>query len=89
MVIESGKRAKKKVERLDMSAGATPKEKKKLEIPEGSGDRLGDCPRSKKPRNTFLCVMYYLLIHWNIDKFLNNTCVSVVPEVGDCGILIA
>ncbi|KAL5021589.1 hypothetical protein ScPMuIL_000744 [Solemya velum] len=45
VVIESGKRAKKKVERLDMSAGATPKEKKKLEIPEGSGDRLGDCPR--------------------------------------------
>lgn len=47
MVIESGKRAKKKVERLDMSAGATPKEKTKLKIPEGSGEKLGECPRSK------------------------------------------
>ncbi|XP_077384401.1 uncharacterized protein LOC144023026 isoform X2 [Festucalex cinctus] len=38
----AGKRAKKSVERLDMQA---PKHKEKLQIAQGSGDKLGDIPR--------------------------------------------
>jgi len=45
VIIESGKREKKKVERLDMSGNSTPKEKKKLEIADGAGEKLGDLPR--------------------------------------------
>ncbi|XP_033737269.1 protein DEK-like [Pecten maximus] len=44
VVIESGKRQKKKVERLDISGNATPKEKKQIEF-DGAGLKLGDCPR--------------------------------------------
>ena len=45
VVIEEGrKRAKKKVERLDVSVANTPKEKK-TEIPEGDGTKLGEIPR--------------------------------------------
>lgn len=40
----TGCRARKKVERLEISFNA-PKEKQ--EIPEGKGKKLGDCPRSK------------------------------------------
>ena len=46
VVIESGKREKRKVERLEMSVN-TPNDKKQLHIPEGTGEKLGDCPRSK------------------------------------------
>ena len=42
-VVISGKRERKKVERIDVSSGATPKEKK-LEVPEGRGTALGDIP---------------------------------------------
>ncbi|KAG7475917.1 DEK isoform X1 [Solea senegalensis] len=38
-----GKRAKKKVERLDFQA---PKQREKLKIGDGSGDKLGDIPRT-------------------------------------------
>ncbi|KAK2845141.1 hypothetical protein Q5P01_011800 [Channa striata] len=41
--IIEGKRAKKTVERLDFQA---PKQKEKLKIGDGSGDRLGDIPRT-------------------------------------------
>lgn len=40
VVIESGKREKRKVERLEIS-----NDKKELHIPEGTGEKLGDCPR--------------------------------------------
>lgn len=39
-----GKREKKKVERLSASMIRSPQEKKKLEIEEGSGMKLGDIP---------------------------------------------
>ncbi|XP_054638415.1 protein DEK-like isoform X5 [Dunckerocampus dactyliophorus] len=42
-VIMEGKRTKKNVERLDFQA---PKHKEKLRIAEGSGDKLGDIPRT-------------------------------------------
>nr|XP_057909725.1 protein DEK isoform X1 [Doryrhamphus excisus] len=42
-VIVEGKRAKKSVERLDFQV---PKHKEKLRIAEGSGDKLGDIPRT-------------------------------------------
>ncbi|XP_026173680.1 protein DEK isoform X2 [Mastacembelus armatus] len=41
--IVEGKRAKKTVERLDFQA---PKQKEKLKIGDGSGDKLGDIPRT-------------------------------------------
>ncbi|XP_027131196.1 protein DEK isoform X1 [Larimichthys crocea] len=41
--IIEGKRAKKSVERLDFQA---PKQKEKLKIGDGSGDKLGDIPRT-------------------------------------------
>ncbi|XP_024917147.1 protein DEK isoform X2 [Cynoglossus semilaevis] len=41
--IVDGKRAKKKVERLDFQA---PKQKEKLKFGDGSGDKLGDIPRT-------------------------------------------
>lgn len=41
--IIEGKRAKKTVERLDFQA---PKQKEKIKIGEGSGDKLGDIPRT-------------------------------------------
>ncbi|XP_061181760.1 protein DEK-like [Saccostrea echinata] len=45
VIIESGKRReKKKVERLSMQEPA-PKETKKFEVGDGSGDKLGDCAR--------------------------------------------
>ncbi|CAI9739783.1 protein DEK-like [Octopus vulgaris] len=43
VVIESGKREKKKVERLEMSVTSA-NDKKKILIPEGTGEKLGDCP---------------------------------------------
>ncbi|GAB1610680.1 protein DEK-like [Argonauta hians] len=43
VVIETGKREKKKVERLEMSVSSA-NDKKKTLIPEGSGDKLGECP---------------------------------------------
>ncbi|XP_068426103.1 protein DEK [Clinocottus analis] len=42
--ILEGKRAKKSVERLDFQA---PKQKEKLKVGDGSGDKLGDIPRSE------------------------------------------
>ena len=42
-LVRTGKREKKKVERLTMSSPAT--DKKKVEIQEGSGTKLGDIPR--------------------------------------------
>lgn len=54
VVLTSGKREKKKVERLSMSINMPSSEKKKVEIQEGAGTKLGDCPRSKfAPRNLF------------------------------------
>ena len=47
-VVISGKRERKKVERIDVSSGATPKEKK-LEVPEGRGTTLGEIPNSTLP----------------------------------------
>lgn len=48
VIIESGKREKRKVERLEMTGAITPNlQKKKVEVPEGTGTKLGDCPRSK------------------------------------------
>ena len=44
-VVITGKRERKKVERIDVSSGATPKEKK-LEVPEGRGTALGEIPNS-------------------------------------------
>ena len=44
-VVITGKRERKKVERIDVSSGATPKEKK-LEVPEGRGTTLGEIPNS-------------------------------------------
>lgn len=45
VIIESGKRReKKKVERLSMQE-VVPKEARKFEVGEGSGDKLGDCAR--------------------------------------------
>ena len=46
VIIESGKREKRKVERLEVSMNVTPKEKK-FDIAEGSGEKLGDIPRGK------------------------------------------
>ena len=46
-IVESGKRERKKVERLSMSSTFTPPEKKPLEIPEGKGDKLGDSQASE------------------------------------------
>lgn len=55
MIIESGKRReKKKVERLSMQE-VVPKESRKFEVGEGSGDKLGDCARSKT-NSAGLCV---------------------------------
>ena len=48
VVIESGKRERKKVERLAMSNVYSPAVEKKLEIPEGKGVKLGDMPRGEK-----------------------------------------
>ncbi|PVD23433.1 hypothetical protein C0Q70_16702 [Pomacea canaliculata] len=45
VVLTSGKREKKKVERLSMSINMPSSEKKKVEIQEGAGTKLGDCPR--------------------------------------------
>jgi len=46
VVLEAGrKREKKKVERLDVSSNITPKSE--LKIPEGTGEKLGDIPRSE------------------------------------------
>lgn len=66
-VIASGKRERKKVERLDMPT-SVPKEKPKLEIGEGAGTKLGDCPRgnylnmfSTLPQivqDVYLCLAY-------------------------------
>ena len=54
-VVLSGKRERKKVDRIDVSSGATPKEKK-LEIPEGKGTALGEIPNSKLPIHAhFIC----------------------------------
>lgn len=45
----TGKRERRKVERLssNMLTPATPGEKKKTQIPEGTGVKLQDCPISK------------------------------------------
>ena len=46
--LTSGKREKKKVERLDVSVNMPSSDRrKKLEIQQGAGTKLGDCPRSK------------------------------------------
>ena len=45
VIIQSGKRQKRKVERLEIAV-STPKENK-LDIPEGSGTKLGDIPARK------------------------------------------
>ncbi|XP_046578055.1 protein DEK-like [Haliotis rubra] len=45
VVIESGKREKKKVERLAMTMTFAPQHRKKVDVPEGSGAKLGECPR--------------------------------------------
>lgn len=44
--IMTGKRERKKVERLAMQSPPE-KEKEKFEIKDGRGAKLGDCPRSK------------------------------------------
>ena len=62
--ILTGKRERRKVDRLsaNMFTPATPAEKKRTLIPEGSGVKLGDCPASKilvmlVMSLTFLCTM--------------------------------
>lgn len=46
VIIESGKREKKKVERLSMTeAYNTTNQPKEIDIPEGVGEKLGDIPR--------------------------------------------
>ncbi|KAK7489462.1 hypothetical protein BaRGS_00019261 [Batillaria attramentaria] len=45
VVLTSGKREKKKVERLSMTMNLPNNDRKKVEIPEGAGVKLGDCPR--------------------------------------------
>jgi hypothetical protein len=53
VIIESGKRReKKKVERLSMQETA-PKETKKFEVGDGSGDKFGDCARSKLEQSIY------------------------------------
>lgn len=48
VIIASGKREKRKVERLSMTeAYNTPTQPKELDIPEGVGTKLGDIPRGK------------------------------------------
>ncbi len=42
----TGKRERKKVERIDVSAASTPKEKE-FKIPEGKGTRLGEIPNGE------------------------------------------
>lgn len=56
--ILTGKRERRKVDRLsaNMLTPATPAEKKKTLIPEGTGVKLGDCPASK----TELILLNYL-----------------------------
>ncbi|KAL8590460.1 hypothetical protein ACOMHN_011673 [Nucella lapillus] len=43
--LTSGKREKKKVERLEVTINLPNSERKKVDIPEGKGTKLGDCPR--------------------------------------------
>ncbi|XP_050402110.1 protein DEK [Patella vulgata] len=45
VIIESGKRERKKTDRLPAGGNFTPSQKKKIEIPEGKGTKLGECPR--------------------------------------------
>ncbi|CAL1536434.1 unnamed protein product [Lymnaea stagnalis] len=51
LVVE-GKREKKKVERLSATMIRSPQEKKKVEIEEGSGDKLGEIPFIEHQLNT-------------------------------------
>ncbi|XP_063409142.1 protein DEK-like isoform X3 [Mytilus trossulus] len=54
VVIESGKREKRKVERLSMTeAYNTPNQPKEVDIPEGVGEKLGDIPRVEFQINKF------------------------------------
>jgi hypothetical protein len=50
----SGKRERKKTERLSMSGAFTPTDKK-LEVPEGAGTKLGDLPRSEFMNTCLRC----------------------------------
>jgi hypothetical protein len=50
----SGKREKKKVERLSMTLSLPSSEKKKVEIVEGKGTKLGDCPRGQQTQTFFV-----------------------------------
>ncbi|XP_076441371.1 protein DEK-like [Babylonia areolata] len=43
--LTSGKREKKKVERLEVTINLPNAERKKVDIPEGKGTKLGECPR--------------------------------------------
>ncbi|XP_064604983.1 protein DEK-like isoform X2 [Liolophura sinensis] len=66
VIIESGKREKRKVERLEMTGAITPNlQKKKVEVPEGTGMKLGDCPRIEhqlqKSRGEDLKVLHRIL----------------------------
>lgn len=61
VIIASGKREKRKVERLSMTeAYNTPPQPKELDIPEGVGTKLGDIPRGKY--STYLCIMSMVTI---------------------------
>lgn len=49
VIIESGKREKRKVERLSMTeAYNTTNQPKEIDIPDGVGEKLGDIPRGEQ-----------------------------------------
>ena len=75
--ILTGKRERRKVDRLsaNMFTPATPAEKKRTLIPEGSGVKLGDCPASK-----ILVIPWYMpmvsSLLWGIERTtLNHKCI--------------
>ena len=57
VVLTTGKREKKKVERLSMSINLPNADRKKVDIQEGAGTKLGDCPRSKYCQLYCLCTL--------------------------------
>lgn len=58
--IQTGKRNRRKVDRLAENVSATPPtagDKKRMTIPEGAGVKLGDCPASECPHSPLRAII--------------------------------
>lgn len=62
--LQTGKRTRRKVDRLSQTFSAAPEapaDKKLVVVPDGSGDKLGDCPASKSTSISLIITLKSLL----------------------------